>query len=126
MILCFFYSHYHRSTKFPQSKRFIFASKNRFQSKRSVAPKGVCENYFYTISKEKFNDVTTDDNGAYVNSRSNKRYYFAEIEDGKLINVKIVHSEKEKYFLKERNGKEYNMVEVDSSGIIEKTKATLV
>ena len=36
---------------------------------------GFRTDYFYTIKKECFNDVTTDNNGAYLNSRSNKKVY---------------------------------------------------
>ena len=34
--------------------------------------KGIRSDYFYTIKKKCFNDVATEDNGAYLNSRSNK------------------------------------------------------
>ena len=54
--------------------------------------KGIRSDQFYTIKKECFNDVTTDDNGAYLNSRSNKRAYALGVfNDGELQNVKIVH-----------------------------------
>ena len=50
---------------------------------RDTPLKGVRSDQFYTIKKECFNDVTTDDNGAYLNSRSNKRVYaFGVFNDG--------------------------------------------
>ena len=54
--------------------------------------KGIKNDYFYAIMKECFNDVTTDDNGTYLNSRSNKKVYaVGSFNDGELQNVKIVH-----------------------------------
>ena len=35
--------------------------------------KGIRSDYFYTVKEERFNGVTTYDNGAYLNSRTNKR-----------------------------------------------------
>ena len=37
--------------------------------------KVIRSDYFYTIKKECFNDVTTDDNSAYLKSRNNRRAY---------------------------------------------------
>ena len=52
--------------------------------------KGLRIDYLYTIKKECFNDVTTDNNGAYLNSRSNKRVYtVGSFNDGKLQIIKI-------------------------------------
>ena len=46
--------------------------------------------YFYTIKKECFKDVITDDTGANLNSRSNKRVYtVGSFNDGKLQIIKI-------------------------------------
>ena len=54
--------------------------------------KGIRSDYFYKIKKECFNDITTDNNGAYLNSRSNKRVYaLGSFNDGELQNFKIVH-----------------------------------
>ena len=47
--------------------------------------KGIRSDYFYWIKKEFFNDVTTNNNGDYLNSRSNKKVYFVELfNDGKI------------------------------------------
>ena len=64
--------------------------------------KGIRSDYFYTIKKKCFNDVATEDNGAYLNSRSNKRVYaVGSFNDGELQNVKIVHkSNNGSYFYK--------------------------
>ena len=66
--------------------------------------KGIGGDYFYTIKKEYFNDVTTDNSGAYLNLRSNKRVYAVEsFNDRELQNVKIVHqSNDDTYFYKSR------------------------
>ena len=51
--------------------------------------KGIKSDYFYAIMKDY---VTTDDNGTYLNSRSNKKVYaVGSFNDGELQNVKIVH-----------------------------------
>ena len=54
--------------------------------------KGIRSDYSYLIKKECCNDVTMeDDNGAYLNSRSNKRLYaMGSFNDGELQNVKMV------------------------------------
>ena len=53
--------------------------------------KGIRSDYFY-MTKTIFNDVTTDGNGAYLNSRSNKRIYAPGLlNDKELQNVKIIH-----------------------------------
>ena len=78
--------------------------------------KGVRSDYFYTIKKECFDDVTNDDNGAYLNSRSNKRVYAVEsLNDGELQNVKIVHQSNDgTYFYNSRNGCNYEVVSVNA------------
>ena len=54
--------------------------------------KGIRSDYLYTVKEECFNDVTTYDNDAYLNSRNNKRVYaVGSFNDGELQNVKIVH-----------------------------------
>ena len=78
--------------------------------------KGIRSDYFYTIKKECFHDVTNDDNGAYLNSRSNKRVYAVEsFNDGELQNVKIVHQSNDgTYFDNSRNGRNYEVVSVNA------------
>ena len=52
--------------------------------------KSIRSDYFYTMKKDCFKDVTTDDNGADLNSRSNKRVYtVGSFNDGKLQIIKI-------------------------------------
>ena len=65
------------------------------------------------IKKECFNN-TTDNNGAYLNSRRNKRVYsVGAFNDGELQNVKIVHqSNNGTYFYNSRNGRNYEVVSV--------------
>ena len=53
--------------------------------------KGVRSDMFYTIKTDLFSETTADDNGAYLNSRSNKKQYFIETNEGKVTNIKIVH-----------------------------------
>ena len=58
--------------------------------------KGVRSDMFYTIITDLFSETTADDNGAYVNSRSNKKQYFIETNKGKVTNIKIVHQAPDK------------------------------
>ena len=64
--------------------------------------KAIRSDYFYMTKKERFNDDTTDNNGAYLNSRSNKRIYAPGLlNDKELQNVKIIHQSNDgTYFYK--------------------------
>ena len=88
--------------------------------KHDTPLKAIKSDYFYTIKKECFNDVNTDDNGAYLNSRSNKRVYAVELlNDGELQNVKIVRQSNDgTCFYKSRNGHNYEVVNVGAEEVI--------
>ena len=81
--------------------------------------KGLRIDYLYTIKKECFNDVTTDNNGAYLNSRSNKRVYtVGSFNDGELQNVKIVHQSSDgTHFYKSQNGRNYEVVNINAKEV---------
>ena len=74
--------------------------------------KGIRSDLFHTIKKESFNDVTTDDNVSYLNSRSSKRVYTVEtFTDGERQNLNIIHqSNNDTYFYKSWNGRIYEIV----------------
>ena len=75
------------------------------------------ENFMYTIKDAKVESIACDDNGAYLNSRSNKRYYRLSVRNGCVIS-KVVHSSDGKHFhLKERNGRDYETKKVDISDV---------
>ena len=61
------------------------------QYEMETPQKGVRSDMFYTIKADLFNETTTDDNGAYLNSRSNRKQCFIETNEGKVTNIKIVH-----------------------------------
>ena len=76
--------------------------------------KGVRSDMFYTIITDLFSETTADDNGAYVNSRSNKKQYFIEKNKGKVTNIKIVHQAPDgRLYNNVRNGKNYSLVYVN-------------
>ena len=81
--------------------------------------KGFRTDYFYTIKKECFNDVTTDNNGAYLNSRSNKKVYtVGSFNDGELQNVKMLHQSSDgTYFYKSQNGRNYEAVNINAKEV---------
>ena len=73
--------------------------------------KGVRSDMFYTIKPDLFNEATADDNGAYLNSRSNKKQNFIETNEGKVTNIKIVHQTPDgRLYYNFRNGKKYSVV----------------
>ena len=69
--------------------------------------------------KERFNDDTTDDNGAYLNSRSNKRIYAPGLlNDKELQNVKIIHQSNDgTYFYKSWKERNYEVVNVNAKEV---------
>ena len=75
--------------------------------------------YFYTIKKECFKDVTTDDTGANLNSRSNKRVYtVGSFNDGKLQIIKIFDLMITRIFIyKSQNGRNYAVVNVNAKEV---------
>ena len=81
--------------------------------------KGIRSDYFYTIKKEWFNEVTIDNNGAYLNSRSNKRVSaVGSFINGELQNVKIVHQSNDgTYFYNSRNARNYEVVSVNAKKV---------
>ena len=69
---------------------------------------------FYTIKTDLFNETTADDNGAYLNSRSNKKLYFIETNKWKVTNIKIVHMTSDgRLYYNIRIGKNYSVVYVN-------------
>ena len=69
---------------------------------------------FYTIKTDLFNETTADDNGAYLNSRTNKKLYFIETNKWKVTNIKIVHMTPDgRLYYNIRIGKNYSVVYVN-------------
>ena len=81
--------------------------------------KGIRSDYFNTIKKECFSDVDTDNNGAYLNSRSNKRVHaVGSFDDEELQNVKIRHQRNDgTYSFKYRNGSDYEAANVNAKEV---------
>ena len=87
------------------------------QFERDVLLKNQQENYMYTIKNAKIKNITCDDNGAYLKTRTNKRYYCLLVKDGRVI-TKIVHnSDNENFYLNQRNGRDYETIRVDINDV---------
>ena len=81
---------------------------------KETPQKGVRSDMFYTIKADLFNETTTDDNGTYLNSRSNKKQYFIETNEGKITSTRIAHQTIDgRLYYNVRNGKNYSVVYVN-------------
>lgn len=81
--------------------------------------KSVRRNKVYTIKNCRLENITCDDNGAYVNNNSNKKLYYVNICEGGDVDIKIVHKVDDHYVYKERSGRFYDTVIVDPKDIYE-------
>ena len=82
--------------------------------KTEALQKGVRRDMFYTIKADLFNETTADDNGVYLNSRSNKKQYAIETNEGKVTNIKTVHQTPDgRLYYNVRNGKNYSVAYVN-------------
>ena len=103
--------------------KVIFLDFAHYEEKHAV--KGIHENRMCTILSKKIDDACTDDNGAYLNSRSTKRMYHVNI-DKKSMTVlsQVVHQEGDAYYFIQRcGGRAYEYVVVPE---IERVKVFLV
>ena len=76
----------------------------------------------YTIKNAKIEDITCDGNGAYLKTRTNKRYCCLLVKDGPVITkLFTVHSfDDENFYLNQRNGRDYEAIRVDIVYLIER------
>lgn len=76
---------------------------SKYEEKNSV--KGIRGNRMYTILNHKFNDVCSDDNGAYRNSRSTKKIYQVSINKAsKALLSKTIHEGHSGFYYNQRKG----------------------
>ena len=64
---------------------------------------GICHDKMYTVVGYTINQINYDDNGAYGDTRSVKKDYYVQEEDGKLIG-NTVYKEGNQYVQPVRNG----------------------
>ena len=64
---------------------------------------GMRSDMFYTIKADSFNKTTANDNGTYLNSRSNNKQYFIETNEGKVANIKIVYQTPDVVYVNKEN-----------------------
>ena len=94
--------------------------------------KGIRRNLCYTIKGHRIEDITADDNGAYINCRSTRKLFFVENNVNIKLNTRTVHERNGEYYYKERVGdytKRYKYPENTCSrlrSIIEELKMLIV
>lgn len=93
--------------------RILILDYAKYQEKDAL--KGVRSNKMYTILESKFNDVCTDDNGAYKNSRRTKKVYHLNIDRSRnAITSQGVHEHEGDFYCNVRGkGNTYDRVLVD-------------
>eukprot|EP00794_Sanderia_malayensis_P002387 gene2387-2747_t len=80
--------------------------------------KGVRRDYMYTIKNYSVDDITSDDNGAYINSNKVTSHYYVQINE-KKDNARAfkVHKSSKGFYYKQRNGRAYENVLVCESDV---------
>ena len=78
--------------------------------------KGNCHNKMYTVVGYTINQINCDDNGAYGDTRSVKKHYYFQEENGKLI-VNTLYKEGNQYLHHVRNGRSYDKLLVEPSKV---------
>eukprot|EP00794_Sanderia_malayensis_P002937 gene2937-3394_t len=80
--------------------------------------KGVRRDYMYTIKNYSVDDITSDDNGAYINSNKVTSYYYVQINE-KKDNARAfkVHKSSKGFYYKQRDGRAYENVLVCESDV---------
>ena len=78
--------------------------------------KGNCHNKMYTVVGYTINQINCDDNGAYGDTRSVKKHYYFQEENGKLI-VNTLYKEGNQYVQHVRNGRSYDKLLVEPSKV---------
>ena len=78
--------------------------------------KGICHNKMYTVVGYTINQINCDDNGAYGDTRSVKKHYYVQEENGKLI-VNTLYKEGNQYLQHVRNGRSYDKLLVEPSKV---------
>ena len=83
--------------------------------------KSVRRNKVYTIRNSSFDDISCDNNGAYINSNNVKRDFFVKITNSK-VTVKKVHVVNGELLYKERKSRIYidNFVDKNNVFLIER------
>ena len=73
-------------------------------------------NKMYTVVGYTINQINCDDNGAYGDTRSVKKHYCVQEENGKLI-VNTLYKEGNQYLQHVRNGRSYDKLLVEPSKV---------
>jgi len=83
---------------------------------KSEPLKSVRENLMYTIKDKKLEDVTCDDNGAYLKPRNAKKFYYVKMP-GDSLTANCVHDLGGVYVFRSRVGRKYVNEEVPSDKV---------
>ena len=76
--------------------------------------KGIRRNLCYTIKGHRIEDITADDNGAYINCR---KLFFVENNVNIKLNTRTVHEHNGEYCYKERVGRLYKEAQVSRKDV---------
>ena len=83
---------------------------------KSEPLKSVREDLMYTIRNKKLEDVTCDDNGAYLKPRNAKKLYYVKIS-GDSLTTNCVHKIGDAFVFRSRVGRKYVNEEVPSNEV---------
>ena len=78
--------------------------------------KGIFHNKMYTVVGYTINQIICDDNGAYGDTKSVKKDYYVQEEDGKMI-VNIVYKDSTQYVQHVRNRQSYDKLLIEPSKV---------
>lgn len=78
--------------------------------------KSVREDLMYTIKSKKIEDVTCDDNGAYLKPRNAKKLYYVKIS-GDSVSANCVHKLGDAFVFRSRVGRKYVNEEVSADDV---------
>ena len=95
--------------------RIIMCELHQFE--RAVPLKNQRENSMNTIKNAKIEDITCDGNGACLKTRTKKRYYCLLVKDGPVINKNCSQFRQWKFYLNQRNGRDYEAMLVDINDV---------
>ena len=78
--------------------------------------KGICHSKMYTVVGYTIKQIICDDNGAYGDTKSVKKDYYVQEEDGKMI-VNIVYKDGTQYVQHVRNRQSYDKLLIEPSKV---------
>ena len=81
------------------------------------AVKHFLRNKLYRIKNQTLKSIICDDSSTYIKSNNIKKQYQVTLEDDNSLSVKKVHQHNDKYFIKEREGRNRNNTLVNNNSM---------